>query len=234
MRIRYIFFILLLSLNSVQAFYPNYQISNAVILKNQPTMSLNFNDIKTKTYNKLIRNNKKIPKIVRYFIHRNFSLKESELKHGRIAMLAVLGRIFSEVIHPVLAIRLYADNLLVNNELVPSFLNGGLSKINCIFYIFALLYIALIELNHVIEITDISNNKKINTSNNFMLKKFNEKTLEEQEKLQKIEINFGRVAMLLSVWFCYYEYTTKMSIINPEILAIYPWFVMFVYILIFT
>ena len=45
MRIRYILSILLLSLNSVQAFYPNYQTSNAVILKNQPTMSLNFNDI---------------------------------------------------------------------------------------------------------------------------------------------------------------------------------------------
>ena len=76
-------------------------------------------------------------------------------------MLAVSGKIFAEVIHPVLAIRLYADNLLVNNELVQSFLNGGLSRINCIFYIFALLYIALIELNHIIEITDISNNKKM-------------------------------------------------------------------------
>lgn len=229
MRIRYILFILLL-INSTYAFYTHYKTSNAIILKNQPCMSLNFNNIKKKTYNKLIRNNKKIPKIVRYFIHRNFSLKESELKHGRIAMLAVLGRIFAEVIHPVLAIRLYANNLLVNNELVPSFINGGLSRINCIFYIFTLLYIALIELNHLIEITDISNNKKINMCNNIILKNFNE----EQEKLQKIEINLGRVSMLLSLWFCYYEYTTKMSIINPELLVIYPWFVMFIYILIFT
>jgi len=234
MRIRYILSILLLSLNFTYAFYPHYQIDNAIILKNQPTMSINLNNIKKKTYNKLIRNNKKIPKIVRYFIHHNFSLKESELKHGRVAILAVIGRIFAEVIHPILAIRLYADNLLVNNELVPSFINGGLSRINCIFYIFALLYIALIELNHVIEITDISNNKKINTSDNFLLKKFNEKTPKEQEKLQIIEINFGRVAMLLSVWFCYYEYATNKSIINSEILTIYTWFVMFIYILIFT
>jgi hypothetical protein len=196
-------------------------------------MSLNFNNMKKKTYNKLIRNNKKIPKIVRYFIHQNFSLKESELKHGRIAMLAVIGRILAEFIHPVLAIRLYADNLLVNNELVPSFINGGLSRINCVFYIFALLYIALIELNHVISITDISNDK-VSINNNVILKNYNEKTPEEQEKLQKIEINFGRVAMLLSVWYCYYEYTYKMSIINPELLTIYPWFIIFVYILIFT
>ena len=125
MRIRYILSILLLSLNSTQAFYHHYQTGNVLILKNQHTMSLNFNNIKKKTYNKLIRNNKNIPKIVRYFIHHNFSLKESELKHGRIAMLAVVGRVFAEVIYPVLAIRLYADNLLVNNELVPTYHNGG-------------------------------------------------------------------------------------------------------------
>ena len=98
-------------------------------------MILNFNNIKKKTYKKLILNNKKNPKIVRYFIHNNFSLKESELKHGRIAILAVIGRIIAEIFHPVLALRLYSDNLLVNKELVPSFINGGLSNINSIFYI---------------------------------------------------------------------------------------------------
>ena len=143
--------------------------TNKVISIKQPHMSLNFNNMKKKTYNKLIRNNKKIPKIVRYFIHQNFSLKESELKHGRIAMLAVIGRVFAEVIHPVLAIRLYADNLLVNNELVPSFINGGLSRINCVFYIFVLLYVGVIELNHVISITDISNDK-VSINNNVILK----------------------------------------------------------------
>jgi len=207
--------------------------TNKVISIKQPTMSLNFNNMKKKTYNKLIRNNKKIPKIVRYFIHQNFSLKESELKHGRIAILAVIGRVFAEVIHPVLAIRLYADNLLVNNELVPSFINGGLSRINCVFYIFVLLYVGVIELNHVISITDISNDK-VSINNNVILKNYNEKTLKEQEELKGIEVNFGRIAMLLSLWFCYYEYTTKQSIINPELLTIYPWFIISVYILIFT
>lgn len=232
MRTLYILLFALSANSYVYAF--NYQLNNAVILRRPPTMSLNFKNIKKKTYKKLILNNKKIPKIVRYFIHRNFSLKVSELKHGRIAMLAVLGRIFAEVIHPVLALRLYADNLLVNKELVPSFINGGLSNINSIFYIFVLLYIAIIELNHVIEITDISSNKNINESNNILTKKFNEKTPEEKNKIQKIETNFGRISMLLSTWFTYYEYTTHTSIINPELLALYPWLVIFIYILLFT
>ena len=47
MRTRYILSPLLLSLNFTQAFYINYQTNNA-IMKNQPTMSLNFNGIKKK------------------------------------------------------------------------------------------------------------------------------------------------------------------------------------------
>jgi len=199
---------------------------------NQLTMKLDidFNKSKKSIYNKFIRKNKYIPKIIRYFIHHKFSLKESELKHGRIAMLAVLGRICAETIHPVLALKLYSENLLVNSELVPSLINGGLSKINCIFYILTFIYIFINELNHLINITDItsSSNKNITVADNIIANNAN------INELKRIELEFGRIAMLLSVWFCYYEYTTKTSIINTELLAIYPWFIMFVFILIFT
>jgi len=199
---------------------------------NQLTMKLDidFNKSKKSIYNKFIRKNKYIPKIIRYFIHHKFSLKESELKHGRIAMLAVLGRICAETIHPVLALKLYSENLLVNSELVPSLFNGGLSKINCIFYILTFIYIFINELNHLINITDItsSSNKNITVADNIITDNPN------TNELKRIELEFGRIAMLLSVWFCYYEYTTKTSIINTELLAIYPWFVMFVFILVFT
>ena len=199
---------------------------------NQLTMKLDidFNKSKKSIYNKFIRKNKYIPKIIRYFIHHKFSLKDSELKHGRIAMLAVLGRICAETIHPVLALKLYSENLLVNSELVPSLFNGGLSKINCIFYILTFIYIFINELNHLINITDItsSSNKNITVADNIITDNPN------TNELKRIELEFGRIAMLLSVWFCYYEYTTKTSIINAELLAIYPWFVMFVFILVFT
>lgn len=200
---------------------------------NQLAMKFNidFNKSKKSIYNKFIRKNEYIPKIIRYFIHHKFSLKESELKHGRIAMLAVLGRIFAETIHPILALKLYSENLLVNSELVPSLFNGGLSKINCIFYILTFIYIFINELNHLINITDIAPSqsiKNITVVDNIVTNNAN------INELKRIELEFGRIAMLLSVWFCYYEYTTKTSIINAELLAIYPWFVMFVFILVFT
>jgi hypothetical protein len=199
---------------------------------NQLTMKLDidFNKSKKSIYNKFIRKNKYIPKIIRYFIHHKFSLKESELKHGRIAMLAVLGRICAETIHPVLALKLYSENLLVNSELVPSLFNGGLSKINCIFYILTFIYIFINELNHLINITDITSPSMKNITDTDNIVTYNANINE----LKRLELEFGRIAMLLSVWFCYYEYTTKTSIINAELLAIYPWFIMFVFILIFT
>ena len=114
---------------------------------NQLTMKFNidFNKSKKSIYNKFIRKIKYIPKIIRYFIHHKFSLKESELKHCRIAMLVVLGRICAETIHHFLALKLYSENLLINRDLVPSLINGRLSKINCIFNILNFIYLFINE-----------------------------------------------------------------------------------------
>jgi hypothetical protein len=167
-----------------------------------------------KIYKKFILNNNKIPKLLKYFIHNKFSLKEAERKHARIAMLAVIGRIFAEVIHPVIALNLYSQNLLVNNKLAPSFLNGGMSNINCIFYLLLSFYIFIMELNHLIIITDITQ-KKITENDN-------------KNILNNLEINYGRLSMLLSPLFAYYELITK----SPIIYSLDSLF--FITILIFT
>lgn len=166
-----------------------------------------------KIYKKIILKNDKIPKLIRYIIHNNFSIKEAELKHARIAILAIIGRIFAEIIHPVIALNLYSKNLLVNNQLVPSFLNGGMENIHCVFYIFCIFYIFINELNHLIDISDIANkNKKIET-NNIIIKNYKNLTDTQQNILTNLEINYGRLSMLLSPLFAYYELITKNPII---------------------
>ena len=166
-----------------------------------------------KIYKKIILKNNKIPKLIRYIIHNNFSIKEAELKHARIAILAIIGRIFAEIIHPVIALNLYSKNLLVNNQLVPSFLNGGMENIHCVFYIFCIFYIFINELNHLIDISDIANkNKKIET-NNIIIKNYKNLTDTQQNILTNLEINYGRLSMLLSPLFAYYELITKNPII---------------------
>ena len=93
------------------------------------------------------------------------------------------------------------------------------------FYIFIHKWIN--DLINIIDITS-SSNKNITIIDNIITDNPN------TNELKRIELDFGRIAMLLSVWFCYYEYITKTSIINTELLVIYPWFIMFVFILIFT
>jgi hypothetical protein len=39
--------------------------------------------------------------------------------------------------------------------------------------------------------------------------------------------------MLLSTWFTYYEYVTKNNIINNELITLYPYLIIGIYILIF-
>lgn len=213
--------------NTSGIFFSNYN-------NNLNIISLNFLNI-TDLSNKLIFN-KKIPNILRYTIN-NFSLKDSELKHSRIAMLAIIGRISAESIHPILANKLYLENLLVNNELVPSFFNGGLNKINPIFYIFTLLYIFLIELNSLISMSDLTNTKKNNTNNISPfdpLNIYNSKSDINKKFIQYNEINIGRLSMVISTWFTYYEYVTQKNVINPELLSLYPWVILSIIISLYT
>lgn len=194
----------------------------SVILKNK----IKINN--KKIYKKVILENNKIPKLIRYVIHNNFSIKEAELKHARIAILAIIGRIFAEIIHPVLALNLYSKNLLVNNKLVPSFLNGEMNNIHCVFYIFCIFYIFIIELNHLINITDITNRKQHINTDNIIVKSYNNLTNTQQNILNNLEINYGRLSMILSTWFTYYEFITK----NPIIYSLDS--TLFILILIFT
>ena len=56
-------------------------------------------------------------------------LKESEVKHGRLAMLAAIGYPAAELIHPVLAESAGLPNLLTEAGQAPSVVNGGLESI---------------------------------------------------------------------------------------------------------
>lgn len=168
-------------------------------------------------------------------ILKKISLKDVELKHSRIAMLAVIGRLSAESIHPIMANKLYSDNLLVNNELVPSILNGGLNKINPIFYIYTFIYISIIELNNVILLSDLDSNNIINNNSSFdPLNIYNSQTELDKKFIKYDEITFGRIAMITSTWFTYYEYISQKNVITPELISLYPWIILGIIIGIYT
>lgn len=53
-------------------------------------------------------------------------LKESEVKHGRLAMLAAVGYPVAEIVHPFLAKAANLPSFLTENGDAPNLLNGGL------------------------------------------------------------------------------------------------------------
>jgi len=55
-------------------------------------------------------------------------MREAEIKHGRLAMLAAVGWPLSELWHNPLAEFLHLDSLLASGDRAPSILNGGLSS----------------------------------------------------------------------------------------------------------
>eukprot|EP00640_Fibrocapsa_japonica_P007258 CAMPEP_0113953170 /NCGR_PEP_ID=MMETSP1339-20121228/90835_1 /TAXON_ID=94617 /ORGANISM="Fibrocapsa japonica" /LENGTH=197 /DNA_ID=CAMNT_0000961883 /DNA_START=16 /DNA_END=609 /DNA_ORIENTATION=- /assembly_acc=CAM_ASM_000762 len=56
-------------------------------------------------------------------------MREAEVKHARLAMLAAIGWPAAEKIHGGLAAGLNLDNLLANDVFAPSVLNGGLGNL---------------------------------------------------------------------------------------------------------
>ena len=55
-------------------------------------------------------------------------MREAEIKHGRLAMLASVGWPLSELWHKRMADFLHLDSILASGDRAPSILNGGLSS----------------------------------------------------------------------------------------------------------
>lgn len=62
-----------------------------------------------------------------------FLLREAEVKHARLAMLAAVGWPTSELLHYELSQSMGLENLLAQNMRAPSVLNGGLENIYVLF-----------------------------------------------------------------------------------------------------
>lgn len=224
--------LILFNISDIYAFKPNLFNNNLIKLRNIKKYKNNI----IKYYNNTIdiNNNNFLPNYAKIIL-LNYDLKYAELKHGRIATLATIGRIFSETLHPQLSLMYYSDNLLVNNELAPSLLNGGLEKINIKFYLIISFFIFIIETISLIDLISFKKDKNDNFKIVFdPLNIYINKSDIEKKKLKKYELNISRYCMLLSTWFAYYEYNTHTPIINYEISSLFPWIIGFIYIQIFT
>tara|TARA_B100000795_G_C22797207_1_gene439970 strand:+ start:1879 stop:2598 length:720 start_codon:yes stop_codon:yes gene_type:complete len=183
-----------------------------------------------KNLEKSLINNKKIPNIIKIMI-KNTDCKEAELKHGRIAMLAAIGWPISEVYHNQIANSLQMESILTKYDTLPSFLNGGMEKINPIFYFIVIILASIIELISMIELISYEKSKEI-----FIYDPMNiyvNKTDFEQKILKIRERHLGRYAMISVTWYSYSEYVSNIPIIY-DVPYLFVYIILFILIDIFT
>lgn len=142
--------------------------------------------------------------------------REAETKHGRLAMLASVGWPLTEIYHPYLSKMYNMPNLLSDNGKVPSILNGGLDKINPVFFMAVIIFASALEFPYI--------NKKYDKDSitgdlGFdPLKLYKDRDVVSKVKLELKELNNGRIAMLAITYFAFNEFITNTPITkNAEI-----------------
>merc|ERR1719238_1908134 len=138
--------------------------------------------------------------------------REAELKHGHLAMLAAAGWPVSELVQPWLSKAVGAPDLLVGDEKAPSLINGGLDKINPLFFMGIIIFSATVE---AVALKQTRTADYIPGDLGFdPLSLYSGKGPEVQRDLELKELNNGRLAMLAITYYAWEEFVTKASVVN--------------------
>ena len=150
-------------------------------------------------------------------------LKESEVKHGRLAMLAAVGWPASELLHPYISEAVGLPNLLNEAGQVPSVLNGGLEKIinipgGLFLVLFALGRAFSIETGALRARTNfLSSNPKERFPHDLgfdPLGFYAKATPSQREVMAEKELNNGRLAMIAIALYPLIEFVSKQPIVQ--------------------
>ena len=155
-------------------------------------------------------------------------LKESEVKHGRLAMLAAVGWPAAEFLHPYLSQTLGLPNLLTEQGGAPSVLTGGLESI---LNIPAVLFLVMFALGKAYS----TETDALRPRNNFLSKDakemypydlgfdplgFYQKSTPAQRKtMAEKELNNGRLAMIAISLYPFIELATKHPVVGSLAIA---------------
>ena len=141
-------------------------------------------------------------------------MRQAELKHARIAMLASAGWAMSELLNQPLAAWLHMKPLLVDGDRVPSILNGGLAHVNPFFWMGVLAFAGLAEGLEAMRARDgwaVGINDQGRPGFD-PLNLFPKENRAAQERMQLAELKNGRVAMLAITVFALMEAFTKTAV----------------------
>jgi hypothetical protein len=133
-----------------------------------------------------------------------FYMREAEIKHSRLAMLAVVGWPIAELLDKPLADASGLPALLTNSGESPSLLNGGLDKVDAAYWVAVAALAGIVELENM-KMKEEKAKKYLPGDCNFdPLGLMPEKKAEQMAMMTK-ELKHGRLAMMAIVGFAIQE-----------------------------
>merc|ERR1712232_588188 len=130
--------------------------------------------------------------------------REAEIKHGRLAMLAVVGWPLAELWDKKIAAALGLQDALTSTGASPSLLNGGLEKIDLEYWLIVLATAGLFELQSKWAQEDGKDKYVLGDCGFDPLNFFPEGKV-DQFAIQTKEIEHGRIAMMAILGFVVQE-----------------------------
>lgn len=146
--------------------------------------------------------------------------REAEIKHSRLAMLAALGWPMSELYDVKIADLLNRPPVLDATDRVPSVFNGGLEKINPVWWGFCLGMTAAIDLYGVNRARTVEGYSPGDLGWDPL--SLYPDDVEGRRNMQLAEIKHGRLAMIAVTAFSVQEYVTGVGIIDETPLFFKP------------
>ena len=140
-------------------------------------------------------------------------MREAEIKHSRLAMLAVVGWPLAELWDKSIAAFFGVPDALTATGSSPSLLNGGLEKIDIEYWIIVTALAGIFELQSKWAKED-NKDKYILGDCGFDPLNFFPKDKKEQFEMQTKEIKHGRVAMMAILGFAIQEALYRSPVIE--------------------
>jgi len=141
--------------------------------------------------------------------------RKSEMKHGRLAMLACAGWVSAELLHGPISNLLNMPYMLASNDRVPSVLNDGLSHAGS----YPAFWIVTIALAAMVEFGESAREMRMSTLDPTdmgfdPLGFLDGKTRRQKFFLREAELFYGRLGMLAITGFAIQEYFLGSAVVD--------------------
>eukprot|EP00536_Pseudo-nitzschia_multiseries_P001187 jgi/Psemu1/234364/estExt_Genewise1.C_140244 len=150
-------------------------------------------------------------------------MREAEIKHSRLAMLAAVGWPLSELWDKPIADAVGLPTLLTNTGASPSLLNGGLDKVAGAYWVAIISLAGIIELENM-KMKEEKGKDYISGDCNFDPLNLMPQDKQGQMAMQTKELKHGRIAMMAIFGFAIQEALYRIPVVAETPFFFHPIF----------